>query len=152
MYSRYTEGYESQDLWVPLSEAGKCPSPVDKMSPVWRWQSSTCRSLPCWLCCLCIGYVMQAALRAPSGAEGPLSPCAESHNLLTCILSSCLDKSAASFALTHLRQPCTAARWEIWRGVPGGRLKMITISESPEYHALIHSGSTDLWSHQVFFK
>lgn len=72
-------------------------------------------SLPdaCHAGCTECAPVMQTALRAPSGAESPLSPCAESHNLLTCILSTCLDKSAASFALTQFRQRCTAVRCQM---------------------------------------
>lgn len=77
---------------------------------------------PCHAGCGGCALVMQTALRAPSEAEGPLSSCAESHNLLTCILFSCLDTSAASFALTQLdsdvQQPDDKSEE---RRVPGDR-------------------------------
>lgn len=129
---------KSQGEWIASSKAGKHSSYV------------TCVKVtapladPCHASCGGCALVMQTALRAPSRAEGPLSPCAESHNLLTCILSPCLDKSAASCALTQFRQRCTAANDKAEEFLEQD-FKMLTIFEVPENAiALIHRVGTDL--------
>lgn len=99
---------------------------------------------PCHAGCGECALVMQTALRAPSGPESPLSPCAESHNLLTCILSSCLDKSAASFALTQFRQRHTAANDKFEEDFLEEDFKMFTVFEIQNATALIQRVGTDL--------
>lgn len=85
--------------------------------------STVSRYVPCCLRYSCTGYANCSWERLLE--LWPLYllvlSLAQCHNLLTCILSVCLDKCAASFALTHFVQRCYDKSEN--QRVPGGRCK-----------------------------